>query len=149
MTKDQKIIRTSRSQDRGVDREDREHLSADERRTAGKALRKAVPRASHGGWKPPKHRRDPIDLLNESNEGRFAQLIPIRYERMAQSSFNFFRGSAAVMAADLASTPQSGLQVQACGDAHLLNFGCFATPERKIIFDINDFDPSCSLGMGY
>jgi uncharacterized protein (DUF2252 family) len=124
----------------GIERRDREDRSADERRAAGKALRDAVPRASHGGWTPPKHRRDPVDVLNESNEGRLAYLIPIRYGRMAHSPFNFFRGSAAVMAADLASNPQSGLRVQACGDAHLLNFGCFATPERKIIFDINDFD---------
>ncbi len=119
---------------------DGEYLSADERRTAGKALRDGVSRASHGGWKPPKDRRDPIEMLNESNEGRLPQLIPIRFGRMAQSPFTFFRGSAAVMAADLASTPQSGLRVQACGDAHLLNFGGFATPERNIIFDINDFD---------
>src|SRR6516225_11894720 len=118
----------------------REHRSAGERRAAGKALRDAVPRASHGKWTPPKNRRDPLDVLDQSNEGRLAQLIPIRFGRMAKSPFNFFRGSAAIMAADLASTPQSGLRVQACGDAHLLNFGCFATPERKIIFDINDFD---------
>jgi uncharacterized protein (DUF2252 family) len=119
---------------------DREHRSAGERRAAGKALRDAVPRSKHGRWTPPKKRRDPIEVLNDSNEGRLAQLIPIRFGRMAKSPFNFFRGSAAIMAADLASTPQSGLRVQACGDAHLLNFGCFATPERKIIFDINDFD---------
>jgi uncharacterized protein (DUF2252 family) len=118
----------------------REPRSAGERRAAGKALRNAVPRPKHGGWTPPKNRRDPIEVLDESNEGRLAQLIPIRFGRMAKSPFNFFRGSAAIMAADLASTPQSGLRVQACGDAHLLNFGCFATPERKIIFDINDFD---------
>jgi hypothetical protein len=120
--------------------DDREHRSADERRAAGKALRNAVPRSKHGGWTAPKNRRDPLDVLDESNKGRLAQLIPIRFGRMAKSPFNFFRGSAAIMAADLASTPQSGLRVQACGDAHLLNFGCFATPERKIIFDINDFD---------
>jgi uncharacterized protein (DUF2252 family) len=119
---------------------DGEYLSADERRAAGKALRDGVPRTSHGGWKAPEGRRDPIEILNESNEGRMPQLIPIRFGRMAQSPFTFFRGAAAVMAADLASTPQSGLRVQACGDAHLLNFGGFATPERNIIFDINDFD---------
>jgi uncharacterized protein (DUF2252 family) len=119
---------------------DGQYLSADERRAAGKAMRDAVPRASHGGWKPPKDRLDPIELLNESNEGRLSQLIPIRFGRMAQSPFTFYRGAAVVMAADLASTPQSGLRVQACGDAHLLNFGGFATPERNIIFDINDFD---------
>jgi uncharacterized protein (DUF2252 family) len=126
--------------EQGVVLVDGEYRSADERRAAGKALRDGVSRASHGGWKAPKDRRDPIDILQESNEGRVPQLIPIRFGRMAQSPFAFYRGAAAVMAADLASTPQSGLRVQACGDAHLMNFGGFATPERKIIFDINDFD---------
>jgi uncharacterized protein (DUF2252 family) len=116
------------------------YMSADERRAAGKALRDATPRAAHGGWKSPKNRRDPIELLRESNEGRISELIPIRFGRMAQSPFAFYRGAAAVMAADLASTPRSGLRVQACGDAHLMNFGGFATPERNIFFDINDFD---------
>ncbi len=118
------------------------YTSADERRAAGKALRDATPRAAHGGWKPPKDRRDPIELLRESNEGRMPELIPIRFGRMAQSPFAFYRGSAPVMAADLASTPTTGLRVQACGDAHLMNFGGFATPERNIFFDINDFDES-------
>ena len=116
------------------------YMSADERRATGKALRDATPRAAHGGWKPPKDRRDPIELLLESNEGRIPELIPIRFGRMSQSPFAFYRGAAAVMAADLASTPASGLRVQACGDAHLMNFGGFATPERNIFFDINDFD---------
>jgi len=116
------------------------YISADERREAGKALRDATPRTAHGGWKSPKNRRDPIELLRESNEGRISALIPIRFGRMAQSPFAFYRGAAAVMAADLASTPGSGLRVQACGDAHLMNFGGFATPERNIFFDINDFD---------
>ena len=116
------------------------YMSADERRAAGKALREPTPRAAHGGWKSPKDRRDPIELLRESNEGRIPELIPIRFGRMAQSPFAFFRGAAAVMAADLALTPTSGLRVQACGDAHLMNFGGFATPERNIFFDINDFD---------
>ncbi len=111
-----------------------------ERRAQGKALRDTVPRASHAGWKAPEDRRDPIDLLIESNEGRIMDLVPIRFGRMMQSPFTFYRGSAAVMAADLASTAQSGLRVQACGDAHLLNFGGFATPERQIVFDINDLD---------
>jgi len=111
-----------------------------DRRAQGKALRDAVPRESHAGWKAPKHRRDPIELLLESNEGRVPELIPIRFGRMMQSPFTFYRGSAAVMAADLATTAQSGLQVQACGDAHLLNFGGFATPERNVVFDINDLD---------
>ncbi len=116
------------------------YLSADERRAAGRALRDMTPRAAHGGWRSPKKRRDPIELLRESNEGRISELIPIRFGRMAQSPFAFYRGAAAVMAADLASTPRSGLRVQACGDAHLMNFGGFATPERNIFFDINDFD---------
>ncbi len=116
------------------------YMSADERRATGKALRDQTPRAAHGGWKPPRDRRDPIELLRESNEGRIPELIPIRFGRMSKSPFAFYRGAAAVMAADLASTPASGLRVQACGDAHLMNFGGFATPERNIFFDINDFD---------
>ncbi len=116
------------------------YLSADERRAAGKALRDATPRAAHGGWRSPEGRRDPVELLREANEGRIAELIPLRFSRMVQSPFAFYRGAAAIMAADLASTPTSGLRVQACGDAHLMNFGGFATPERNIFFDINDFD---------
>jgi len=116
------------------------YKSADERRDEGKELRQAVPRAAHHEWKAPKGRRDPIDILNESNQGRLPDLVPIRFGRMMQSPFAFYRGSAAVMAADLATTPSSGIRVQACGDAHLSNFGGFATPERRVIFDINDFD---------
>ncbi len=111
-----------------------------DRRAQGKALREAAPREAHAGWKAPAHRRDPIELLVESNQGRMPELIPIRFGRMMQSPFTFYRGSAAIMAADLATTPQSGLRVQACGDAHLLNFGGFATPERNVAFDINDLD---------
>ena len=114
--------------------------SASDRRAVGKALRETVPRVSQAGWKTPKNRRDPIDLLIESNQGRIAELIPIRFGRMMQSPFAFYRGSASIMAADLANTPRSGLIVQACGDAHLMNFGGFATPERHIAFDINDLD---------
>src|SRR6516162_1274678 len=106
----------------------------------GKALREAAPREAHGSWEPHKDRLDPIEILIESNEGRLPQLIPIRFGRMLQSPFAFYRGSARLMAADLAHTPASGLTVQACGDAHLLNFGGFATPERNVIFDINDLD---------
>jgi uncharacterized protein (DUF2252 family) len=116
------------------------YLSAGERRAQGKALRDAVPRQAQAGWKPKKGRRDPVDLLIESNAGRVENLIPIRHGRMAESPFAFYRGSAALMAADLATTPTSGLRVQACGDAHLMNFGAFATPERNVIFDINDLD---------
>jgi uncharacterized protein (DUF2252 family) len=117
-----------------------EHKSPDKRRTAGKKLRDKVPREDHGQWKPPKNRRDPIDILNESNKGRIQKLVPIRFGRMVQSPFAFYRGSAAVMAADLATVSSPGINVQACGDAHLSNFGGFATPERRTIFDINDFD---------
>ena len=117
-----------------------QYRTAPERRAEGKALREMVPREAHGGWKPPKDRRNPIELLLESNEGRIPDLVPIRHGRMVQSPFAFFRGSTALMAADLAHTPCSGLKVQACGDAHLMNFGGFATPERNFIFDINDFD---------
>jgi len=115
-------------------------LSAEERRAKGKALRDKVPRASQAGWKPPKGRRDPIEILMESNAGRVESLIPIRFGRMSASPFAFYRGSAALMAADLATTPASGIRVQACGDAHLMNFGAFATPERNVVFDINDLD---------
>lgn len=115
-------------------------LSPQERRAHGSTLREVVPREAQGGWKPPKKRRDPIEVLTTSNEGRMPELVPIRFGRMLQSPFTFYRGSAAIMAADLASTPNSGLRVQACGDAHLLNFGGFATPERQVIFDVNDLD---------
>jgi uncharacterized protein (DUF2252 family) len=117
-----------------------QYRTAGERRAEGKALREAVPREDHGGWKAPKGRRDPVELVLESNAGRIPDLIPIRHGRMLQSPFAFYRGTAALMAADLAHTPVSGLRVQACGDAHLLNFGGFATPERNVIFDINDLD---------
>ena len=114
--------------------------SRDERIAAGKALRDRVPRESHAVWEPTANRRNPIDILQESNQDRLAQLIPIRYGRMLPSPFTFLRGSAGLMASDLATTPTTGLRVQACGDCHLLNFGLFATPERNLIFDINDFD---------
>jgi uncharacterized protein (DUF2252 family) len=116
------------------------YLTADERAAKGRALREKVPRVSHSGWTPPKGRRDPVELLSESNAGRMESLVPIRFGRMSASPFAFYRGSAALMAADLAATPTSGLRVQACGDAHLMNFGGFATPERNVIFDINDLD---------
>jgi len=111
-----------------------------ERLVAGKALRDTVPRESHAGWKPPADRRDPIDVLAESNRDRLPELIPVRYGRMLRSPFTFLRGSAGLMAYDLSSTPNTGIRVQACGDCHLLNFGLFATPERNLVFDINDFD---------
>jgi uncharacterized protein (DUF2252 family) len=107
---------------------------------AGKALREKCPRKAHAGWEAPADRADPIALLKQSSEGRIEELLPIRYGRMLQTPFTFYRGAAAVMAADLARTPVSGARVQACGDCHLLNFGGFATPERRLVFDINDFD---------
>src|SRR4029077_18670227 len=100
----------------------------------------AWPRSAHGEWAPPAHRRDPIDVLEEQAVSRLPELVPIRYGRMAASPFAFFRGAAAIMAMDLATTPTTGLRVQACGDAHVANFGKFATPERNLVFDINDFD---------
>ncbi len=115
------------------------HNSA-ERRAQGKALREQTPRADHGNWTPAPDRRDPIEILEESNQGRVPELVPIRYGRMSANPFAFLRGSAALMAHDLASTPSSGIRVQACGDCHLANFGLFATPERNLVFDINDFD---------
>ncbi|WP_137126307.1 DUF2252 domain-containing protein [Roseomonas sp. HF4] len=111
-----------------------------ERMEAGKALRTTIPRASHAVWRRPADRQDPIALLQESDADRLPELVPIRYGRMLQSPFAFFRGSAAIMAADLARTPTTDHRVQACGDCHLMNFGGFATPERNILFDINDFD---------
>jgi uncharacterized protein (DUF2252 family) len=116
------------------------YASPDERRARGRALRDKVRRSAHAGWKPGRDRRDPVSVITESNAGRVPRLIPIRFGRMAHSAFAFYRGAAALMAADLATTPASGLRVQACGDAHLMNFGGFATPERNFIFDINDLD---------
>jgi hypothetical protein len=125
----------------GVERgRERSLFTLEERLAAGKALRQAVPRTSHAGWQPPANRRDPIEILQEQNKTRIQLLVPIRFGRMMQSPFTFLRGSAAVMAADLARTPVSGIRVQACGDCHLSNFGGFATPERNVVFDINDFD---------
>jgi len=107
---------------------------------AGKALRDKVARHDHGIWKRDKRKVDVLEILGASNKGRLQHLIAIRYGRMLASPFAFYRGSAAVMAADLADTPVTGIHVQACGDCHLVNFGGFATPERNILFDINDFD---------
>lgn len=111
-----------------------------ERRAAGKAARATAPRRSHGDWEEPAGRRDPVDILEEQGRSRVQRLLPVRRGRMLADAFAFYRGSAAVMAADLARTPASGLTVQACGDAHLANFGLFATPERRLAFDLNDFD---------
>ncbi len=114
--------------------------TADARRAEGRALRGSVPRSSHAAWEAAADRPDPIGLLEDSNRSRIAALVPIRYGRMLTSPFAFLRGSAMMMAADLAATPVTGIQVQMCGDAHLGNFGTYATPERNQVFDANDFD---------
>jgi uncharacterized protein (DUF2252 family) len=106
----------------------------------GRTARAAVPRGVHGDWIGPSQRADPIAILEEQARNRVQELVPIRYGRMLSSPFAFYRGAAAVMAADLAGSPDSGLGVQACGDAHASNFGIFATPERGLVFDVNDFD---------
>ncbi|PWK32949.1 DUF2252 domain-containing protein [Pseudomonas sp. OV226] len=115
-------------------------LSRKERLYAGEQLRERLPHAVHSVWKPPSKHRDPIELLEESNRYRLPNLVPLRYGRMLRSPFTFLRGSAGLMAHDLATIPTTGIEVQACGDCHLMNFGLFATPERNLIFDINDFD---------
>ena len=118
----------------------RAHLSVDERVGRGKAARHETPRSSHGAWIPSTDRPNPVLLLEEQAATRVRELVPIRYGRMLVSPFTFYRGSALVMAADLAGSPRSGVDVQLCGDAHLSNFGLFGTPERQLIFDVNDFD---------
>jgi uncharacterized protein (DUF2252 family) len=115
-------------------------LSVEEREARGRSARSAAPRSGQRHWQPPADRADPIALLQEQARGRVPDLVPVRYGRMLLSPFSFYRGAALIMAADLATIPRSGITVQACGDAHLSNFGVFGTPERKMIFDINDFD---------
>ncbi len=119
-------------------------MSVADRVGAGKQARRAAPRSSHGEWRPAPGRPDPIALLEEEAASRVPELVPIRHGRMAASPFAFFRGAAAIMAADLAETPASGVRVQLCGDAHLANFGGFASPERDLVFDLNDFDETLS-----
>jgi uncharacterized protein (DUF2252 family) len=116
------------------------HLTVQERAALGKAARAEVPRSAHARFEPSADRSDPVDLLEAQARTRVPELVPIRYGRMLVSPFTFYRGAAKVMAADLATTPNSGLRVQCCGDAHLTNFGLFASPERRLVFDINDFD---------
>jgi uncharacterized protein (DUF2252 family) len=116
------------------------HLSAAERVARGKAARAEVPRSSHAMFEPASDRADPIELLERQAQTRVPELVPIRYGRMLVSPFTFYRGAAMIMAHDLAATPRSGLTVQCCGDAHLSNFGVFASPERRLVFDVNDFD---------
>jgi uncharacterized protein (DUF2252 family) len=116
------------------------HPSSEERAARGRAARADVPRSLHGEWQPHADRRDPVELLQEQAASRIAELVPIRYGRMLSSPFAFFRGAAYPMAADLARTPRTGLEVQLCGDAHLSNFGAFASPDRRLVFGLNDFD---------
>jgi uncharacterized protein (DUF2252 family) len=123
-----------------VSRLDNARGSVAERTALGKQARKMVPRSSHAEFRPSEARRSPLEVLEEQGHSRVQDLLPIRYGRMASSPFAFFRGAAAVMAMDLATTATSGLKVQVCGDAHLVNFGIYNSPERRLVFDLNDFD---------
>jgi uncharacterized protein (DUF2252 family) len=116
------------------------HMSVAERAARGKAARKLAPRSSHARFEPPAGRPDPIELLERQSATRVKELVPIRYGRMLVSPLTFYRGAALIMASDLSATPRSGLTAQCCGDAHLSNFGLFASPERRLVFDVNDFD---------
>jgi uncharacterized protein (DUF2252 family) len=117
-----------------------EAASYRQRHEQGRAARRLVPRGSHAGWVPASDRPDPVDLLQAQARDRLPELLPVRYTRMMASPFAFLRGSAIIMAQDLAGTPQSGIRAQLCGDAHLMNFGAYASPERTLLFDLNDFD---------
>jgi hypothetical protein len=116
------------------------HPSLEERRALGKEAREQTPLSSHDAWTPATGRPDPVALLEEQDATREPDLVPVRHGRMLASPFTFYRGGAKIMAADLDGTPTAGLQVQLCGDAHLSNFGAFASPERRLLFDVNDFD---------
>jgi hypothetical protein len=111
-----------------------------ERAAWGRTERARVPRRAHAEWEPPPNRRNPVELLEEQAKTRVPELVPIRYGRMLASPFAFYRGTAALMAADLAHGVRTGLHAQLCGDAHLSNFGVYATPDRLLTFDVNDFD---------
>ena len=116
------------------------HRDPGERKAAGRQARSEVPRSGHAEWAPPADRADPVELITGQDAERVPWLVPIRHARMAESPFAFYRGAARIMAADLASTPTSGLTAQLCGDAHLANFGTYASPDRRQVFDVNDFD---------
>ena len=116
------------------------YLDLGERREIGLQARKRVPVSGHEGWIPSAHRRDPVALIEDQDKTREPDLVPVRHGRMKVSPFTYYRGAAKVMAADLEVTPTAGLDVQLCGDAHLSNFGLFASPERTLLFDLNDFD---------
>ena len=116
------------------------HPSVDDRRARGLEARDRAPLSGHTPWAPASHRPDPVGLLEAQNRTREPDLVPVRHGRMLVSPFTFYRGAAKIMAADLHDTPTAGLNVQLCGDAHLSNFGAFASPERRLLFDLNDFD---------
>src|SRR4051812_38264905 len=116
------------------------HPTPEERAATGKAARTVAPRSAHAEWEPAADRRDPVELLEEQAASRVPELVPLRYGRMLVSAFTFYRGAAYPMAADLASEPRTGLEVQLCGDAHLSNFGAYSAPDRRLVFSINDFD---------
>jgi uncharacterized protein (DUF2252 family) len=116
------------------------HPDVAERAAAGKAVRRSLPRAAHAVWEAPGNRRSPVEILQAQATTRVPDLVPLRYGRMLVSAFTFYRGAAAIMAADLAGQPHTGLVTQLCGDAHLSNFGAFAAPDRSLVFDVNDFD---------
>jgi uncharacterized protein (DUF2252 family) len=125
------------------------HPTVDDRRAKGKEARDRTPLSGHTGWVPAPDRADPVGLLEEQNAAREPDLIPVRHGRMLVSPFTFYRGAAKIMAADLDGTPTAGLDVQLCGDAHLSNFGAFASPERRLLFDVNDFDETLSGPFEY
>src|SRR5512142_2361782 len=116
------------------------HPDIDERRASGKEALNRTPVSSHQGWRPSGDRPDPVALLEQQNRTREPDLVPVRHGRMMVSPFTFYRGGVLVMAADLRGSPVAGLDAQLCCDAHLLNFGVFASPERQLLFDLNDFD---------
>jgi Uncharacterized protein conserved in bacteria (DUF2252) len=116
------------------------HPSVEERTTRGKEVRTQTPPGAHTGWKPATDRPDPVGLLEQQDATREPDLAPVRHGRMMVSPSTFYRGAAKIMAADLKDTPRTGLTVQLCGDAHLSNFGMFGSPERRLLFDLNDFD---------
>ncbi len=114
--------------------------STQEAAAAGRSVRREIPRSSHGEWAPPADRPDPVKIIEEQNADRVSRLVPLRRGRMSVSPFTFYRGGAAIMTSDLAATPTAGQTVQLCGDAHLANFGVYGSPERNLVFDLNDFD---------
>ncbi|MEV5676321.1 DUF2252 domain-containing protein [Streptomyces sp. NPDC052164] len=126
--------------DNHLDGRDVRHRTPQERAALGKAVRADVPRSSHAEFAPGSGRPDPLKIIEKQSASRLPDLVPVRYGRMSESPFRFYRGAAAIMASDLAGTPTTGLRTQLCGDAHMLNFRLLASPERRLMFDINDFD---------